>query len=240
MLAGFVATANAQKRSRSPEVMPSGQYITPLAPKGAVFSKLNPGLKDFPAYTVGQAVKTAISPDGNTLLILTSGFNRLNDDQGHRAAADSNEYVFVFDVDHGSLRQTQVLQVPNTFFGLAFAPDGNRFYVSGGMDDNIHVFARAPTVHGPKPARRSRWATKQAPAFISKPMVANLAVTADGKIPGRRRHRGRCDLDRSTLASGAKVGELVLQAGNIHAPRAGEDAVHTAAENGAVSGGRRF
>jgi hypothetical protein len=54
--------------------MPSGQIITPLAPTGAVFSRLNPGLKDFPSYTVGQAVKTVISPDGNTLLILTSGY----------------------------------------------------------------------------------------------------------------------------------------------------------------------
>ncbi len=97
---------------------------------------------------------------------LTSGFNRLNNDQGHQAAADSNEYVFVFDVDHGSLRQKQVLQVPNTFVGLAFAPDGNRFYVSGGMDDNIHVFARGPMEHGPKAARRWSWATMQAPDII--------------------------------------------------------------------------
>src|ERR1700734_2450430 len=78
MLAGLSARANAQNQTSQPEQMPSGQYITPMAPKGATFSKLNPGLKDFPDYTVGQAVKTVISPDGNTLLILTSGFNRLN------------------------------------------------------------------------------------------------------------------------------------------------------------------
>ena len=74
------------------------------------------------------------------------------------------------------LRQTQVLQVPNTFFGLAFAPDGNRFYVSGGVDDNVHVFARANGV----------WTETGAPialghkagaGFHGKPMVANLAVT---------------------------------------------------------------
>ncbi len=62
MLAGFVATANAQNAAGQPEVMPSGQIITPLAPKGAVFSKLNPGLKDFPDYTVGQAVKDRHQP----------------------------------------------------------------------------------------------------------------------------------------------------------------------------------
>ena len=235
MLAGLAATANAQNQAGQPEIMPSGQYITPLAPTGAVFSKLNPGLKDFPGYTVGQAVKTAISPDGNTLLILTSGFNRLNDDQGHRADADSNEYVFVFDVTHGNLRQTQVLQVPNTFFGLAFAPDGNRFYVSGGVDDNVHVFARA---HGV-------WAESGAPVtlghksgagFHQRPMVANLAVTADGRI------LVAADIADDALSIvdldiGAKVGELDLRAGNIHAPRAGEDSILTADENGAVSQG---
>jgi hypothetical protein len=66
------ALAGAQSDGGAPRPMPSGQIITPLAPTGAVFSRLNPGLKDFPSYTVGQAVKTVISPDGNTLLILTS------------------------------------------------------------------------------------------------------------------------------------------------------------------------
>lgn len=216
--------------------MPSGQTITPLAPRGARFSTLNPGLKDFPEYTAGQAVKTAISPDGNTLLILTSGFNRLNDDGGHQAAADSNEYIFVFDLSHGALRQKQVLQVPNTFFGVAFAPDGKRFYVSGGMDDNIHIFARGAA---------GAWAESGAPVMLGhkagagyhqKPMVANLAVTADGKTLVAADMAADA-ISIVALASDAKVGELALQAGNVHAARAGEDAVHTAAENGAVSGG---
>ena len=58
ILATLVAPAVAQSNSSHPQMMPSGQIITPLAPPGAVFSKLNPGLKDFPSYTVGQAVKT--------------------------------------------------------------------------------------------------------------------------------------------------------------------------------------
>src|SRR5580658_140514 len=219
ILAGLVATANAQNQATQPELMPSGQYITPMAPTGATFSKLNPGLKDFPNYTVGQAVKTVISPDGNTLLILTSGFNRLNDDQGHRSAANSNEYVFVFDVAHGNLRQAQVLQVPNTFFGLAFAPDGNRFYVSGGVDDNVHVFART----------NGEWSEAGAPValghqssagFHGKPMVANLAVSADGRILVAA-NIADDTISIVDLNSGVKVGELVLQAGNIEAPRPG-------------------
>src|ERR1035441_2978055 len=113
ILAAVAVPAVAQSEAGQAESGPSGQVITPLAPMGAVYSRLNPGLKDFPSYTVGQAVKTAISANGHTLLVLTSGYNRLNIDQGVRVAADSNEYVFVFDLTHGSLRQMQVLQVPN-------------------------------------------------------------------------------------------------------------------------------
>src|SRR5258708_3552559 len=96
-LALVVLPASAQSKTENPEWVPSGQGITPLAPTGAVFTKLNPGLKDLPNYTAGQAIKTAMSPDGRTLLVLTSGYNRLNNAQGIRNAADSNEYVFVFD-----------------------------------------------------------------------------------------------------------------------------------------------
>lgn len=105
LLACVAASAFPQSQPSQPQRMPLEQLITPLAPMGAVFSKLNPGLKDFPDCTVGQAVKTLISPDGNTLLILTSGYNRLNDDHGRQIPADSNEYVFVFDVAHGNLHQ---------------------------------------------------------------------------------------------------------------------------------------
>lgn len=176
----FAAPAAAQSTDAQPQVMPSGQIITPLAPKGVQFTQLNPGLRDFPTYTAGQAGKTAVSPDGNTLLVLTSGFNRVHDARGHRIEADSNEYVFIFDVSHDRLKQKQALQVPNTFFGIAFAPDGQRFYVSGGVDDNIRVFAQ---VNG-------AWAEDGTPISLEhrngvgiqqKPTVANLAVTADGK-----------------------------------------------------------
>ena len=50
-----VRHARGQSHSQ-PQIMPSGQLITPLAPKRAKFSQLNPGLRDFPDYTVGQAM----------------------------------------------------------------------------------------------------------------------------------------------------------------------------------------
>ena len=53
-----------------------GQQITPLAPPGALFGPLDTGLiVNGNHWLAGQAVSTAVSPDGNTLLILTSGYN---------------------------------------------------------------------------------------------------------------------------------------------------------------------
>jgi|SRR5437016_2214357 len=58
--------------------IPTGVHITPSAAPGSSFQALNPGLSFDPSFTVGQAVTTAISPDGKTLLILTSGYNSQN------------------------------------------------------------------------------------------------------------------------------------------------------------------
>ncbi len=65
--------------------IPTGVQITPLAAPGSSFQALNPGLSFDPSFTVGQAVTTAISPNGNTLLILTSGFNSQNFTYANRA-----------------------------------------------------------------------------------------------------------------------------------------------------------
>lgn len=121
--------------------VPTGQLISPTAAPGSTFSALNPGLKDLPNFTAGQAVSQALSPDRKTLLVLTSGYNNNLDAQGKLIPAQSNEYVFVFDVSGSTAVQKQVLQVPNTYLGIAFAPTGNEFYVSGGGDDNLHVFS---------------------------------------------------------------------------------------------------
>ena len=41
-------------------------------------------------------------------------------------ARNSNEYVFIYDTSHGSPAQKQVIQVPNTYNGIVFAPTGKR------------------------------------------------------------------------------------------------------------------
>ncbi len=154
--------------------------ITPLAAPGSYFIPLNPRLPGLPDYIAGQPVTLAKSPDGKTLLVLTSGYNRVNAPSGRTIPGYSEEYVFVFDLSGGAARFKQALKVPNTFDGLAWSPDGREFYASGGDDDDVHVFAE----------KDGRWAEDGAPIALGhkkglgidvEPEAAGLAVTPDGR-----------------------------------------------------------
>ena len=138
----LLLAANVASDRVLPVRLPTGKLITPLASPSSELRFLNPGLSDFPDFLAGQALSTVLSPDAKTLLVLTSGFNRINDSQGKTIPAGSREYVFVFDVSRGRPTQKQVVQIPNTFAGICFSSDGNNFYVSGGVDDNLHTFSQ--------------------------------------------------------------------------------------------------
>ncbi len=124
------------------QLLPTGARITPDATPGSVFLTLNPDLPSLPNQLVDHAVTTSLSPDGKTLLILTTGYNAVTtpDGTGNFVPELSNEYVFVYDVSHAQPAKRQILQVPNTFVGMAWNPNGKEFYVSGGVNDNLHVF----------------------------------------------------------------------------------------------------
>src|SRR5262245_29150683 len=126
---GLSLAADQKHSSSSPEKLPTGMSITPMAAPGSTFEPLNPDLHDRPEFTVDHPITTAISPDGNTLLILTSGFNRNLDAKGRAIAGQTNEYVFVYDIRRRPPVKLQVLQVPNTYAGMAWAPDNKHFYV---------------------------------------------------------------------------------------------------------------
>ncbi len=179
--------------SGQPQVLSTGQRITPLAPNGARFTQLNPGLADNPGYTAGQAVTTVVSPDGKTLLILTSGYNLANYTSGANAGntnpADSTEWVFVFDISGATPVQLQALPVPNTYSGIAFSPDGANFYVSGGDDDNVHFYARTagkwaetgtPIALGHLALANPKTANSGGLGLQTPPEAAGLAVSPDG------------------------------------------------------------
>src|SRR5690349_7167286 len=122
------------------ELLPTGQRITPMASTGAHFESLDPELPELPDLRAGEAVGLARSPDGRTLLVLTSGYNRTFGADGRVAPQQSREYVFVYDIGDRIPVKRQVLRMPNAFEGIAWDPAGAAFYVSGGVDDIVHVF----------------------------------------------------------------------------------------------------
>src|SRR5271165_6881456 len=167
------------------QLLPTGATITPSAAPGSIFVPLRTSLPDFPFYTPDGAENTVISPDGKTLLILTSGYNLMVNASGNYTGTDSGEFVFVYDISTpGTPVEKQVVQMlgyEETFDGIVWAPNGSAFYVGGGGDDVVHTF----TLQG------GLWAESGTPInlghsgdLMSKetetgPTTAILGITAD-------------------------------------------------------------
>jgi YVTN family beta-propeller protein len=122
-----------------------GQQITPLAPQGSRFDTLNPDLPDRPDWLASQAATSVVSPDKKTMLVLTSGFNRVYalgvpPPPYPWYVPDSNEYVFIYDISTPAPVQKQVVQIANAYHGIVFDPSGTAFYVTGGPSDVVHIF----------------------------------------------------------------------------------------------------
>ncbi len=164
----------------------TGQKITPTAAPQADFQLLNPGLTDFPNFIPSGALSSVFSPDRQTLLVLISGHNVLDNAASKVVPADSTQYIFVFDVSTGKPVKKQVIRVPNTFAGIAFNPNGSSFYVGGGSDDNIHTYgiqgdgswaeAGTPIALGHTTGNGLSNPSTSPSTFVT----GGLAVTADG------------------------------------------------------------
>ena len=186
LAAGVLASSlpsNAQLNTGSPQVLSTGQTITPLAPRESRYEQLNPGVVSDPGYTVGQAVTTLVSPDHKTLLVLTSGYNLESFTQGANAGkanpAASSEWIFVFDITGKNPVQTQALPIANTYSGIVFNPNGKEFYVTGGVDDLLHTYTSASG----KWAEIGTGVTLHHTAgigLLTKPEAAGVGVTAQG------------------------------------------------------------
>ena len=201
------------------QFIPTGQRITPRAAPGAIFQPLNPGLAALPGFTAGQASATALSPDRKTLLILTSGFNRNSGPDGKRVPELSNEYVFVYDVTGKAPVKRQVLQVPNTFLGLAWAPSGKRFYVSAGVDDAVLEYEATPK--GYEAGRKFALGHAAGLGIRVKPQAAGLAVSPDGRwlLAANVQNESVSLID---LEAGKVARELDLRPGRIDPAQKGE------------------
>ncbi len=135
------------------------QWITPLAPQGSQFQSLaTPWLVNGNPWLAQQAVSSVVSTHGNTLFVLTTGFNRIYyadsiqglafeaeppvvngpstaDGGGPEANSPSSEYVFIYDISTGTPVYKQNVMIPNAYHGIAYDPKQDAFYVSSGMGD---------------------------------------------------------------------------------------------------------
>lgn len=199
------------------QMLPTGQRITPEAVPGAVFQDLDPELANHADFRAGNAVTTVVSHDGKTLLVLTSGFNRLSAPDGKPDPEARAEYVFVYDISGGTPKKTQVVKVPDSDSGIVFAADDHAFYVSGGVDDVVHIFEK----------NGGGWREAGAPIALGhkaglglnmKPSAAGLDVSRDGTtlVVANRQN------DSITLIRNRAVAaELDLRPGKTDARRRG-------------------
>jgi YVTN family beta-propeller protein len=222
------AFCEQKKNNPKAQDLPTGMSITPMAARGSTFQPLNPDLPDLPQFTVDHPISTALSPDGNTLLILTSGYNRNNDAKAKAIPAQTSEYIFVFDLRGAAPVKQQVLRVPNSYVGLAWAPDGKQFYVSGGQDDNVHIFAQeigrwaeplSPVSLGHKTGLgiADRGETKITPLH---PMVAGVAISPDGKLLLAANYQND-SVSLLDLATKSVIAELDLRPGKVNPAQKG-------------------
>jgi YVTN family beta-propeller protein len=148
-------------------LLATGQFITPTAAPGSTIQQLATELRADGNADAAEAVNGTLSPDGKTLLVMTSGWNKgnhlpngtsitfptLNPITGAVVGTTTNdEWIFVYQIgSHGEATKLQQITVPNTYSGITWSPDGSRFYVSGGDDDRVYVYKLSSGQYVPDP-----------------------------------------------------------------------------------------
>jgi len=223
LAATSMVAAGAAYAASQPVLLPTGAWITPDAAPGSVFQPLTVALPDYPNFEPDSAQTTAVSPDGKTLLILTSGYNLNLSASGSYQPADSTEFVFVYDISSPSVPvEKQVVLVPSAFAGLVWSPDGTRFYVAGGQDDNLHTYGLSS----------GQWAEVGTPISLGHkgdlmnletevgPTAGGVGITADGSTVIVANY----ETDSITLVDvvhGAVLKEYDLRPGRINPAQSG-------------------
>jgi len=216
MLASSVAMA---------QTLPTGATITPTAAPGSVFQKLQVALPDYPDYTPDGAESTAISPDGKTLLILTSGYNDQVDANGNHQPQDSGEYVFVYDISTpGTPVEKQVVILTNqtAFDGIVWSPNGSAFYVGGGASDSIYTFTQSggQWVESPTSIPLGHLGDLMEEETEVGPTAALVGITADGNTLFVANHETD-SITSVDLVSGTVLQEFDLRPGIINPAQTG-------------------
>jgi len=229
-MSAWIAPAQVNGPRPSQSLPNTGQQLTPLGG----FQPLNPGLTDVPGWLAGQAVTAITSPDHKTLLVLTSGYNLVNYTSGPNAGNqnnnDSTEYVFVYNISSLTPVQTQVIKVPNTYAGIAINPSGKEFYVSGGVDDDVHIYGLGAnglwTEEKGSPVMLGHAANPPVDlggvGLAVQPAAAGVAVTSDGqKLVVANYYNDSISLLTNSTSGWTKTAELDLRPGKINPANSG-------------------
>ncbi len=159
--------------------LPTGQVLTPAAAPGARFAPLVVHTGPNPSYVADGAAAIAVSPDKREMLVLTSGYNRYNGPDGKLVPQQSTQYVFRYSINASGARRLQTLQVPNSFGGIAWLPDGHGFVVGGGVDDAVYLFRKSGSLFAG--AGEIALGHKAGLGADVKPQAAGVAVSPDGQ-----------------------------------------------------------
>jgi YVTN family beta-propeller protein len=180
--ASSAAEAGSARHS-SRNRLATGQYVTPTALRGSAQQFLNPGLAAYPDFIAGEAVRSQLSPDGNTLAVLCAGQNSLIKTDGSTDTAASTQFIFLYDVSGSHKRAPllkQVLTPINAHVGLVFSPDGKQLYAAGGRDDLVRVYGKTSETWTEAPSIALNHANVGLGVGVA-PNAGGLAISKDGK-----------------------------------------------------------
>jgi len=182
LVAAALITSTATMAAAVPapkQMLPTGQALTPGAARGATFTPLTTEVGPNPAYIADGASAIAVSPDKREMLVLTSGYNHYNGADGKLVPAQSTQYIFRYAIGRGGAKRLQTLQVPNSFGGIAWLPNGTAFVVGGGVDDAFYIFARRGSNF--EAAGKIALGHKAGLGADVLPQAAGVAVSPDGR-----------------------------------------------------------
>ena len=211
----FGTTASAEPQQ---QLLPTGQAITPTAAPGAQFTPLVVGVGPHPSYVADGAAAIAVSPDKREMLILTSGFNVYDGPDGKRVPQQSTQYVFRYSISGMNAFRLQTLQVPNSFSGIAWQPDGRGFVVGGGVDDALYLFTRRGSKF--ESAGKIALGHKAGLGADVRPQAAGVAISPDGRRALVANYYND-SLSLVDLASRKVIAEQDLRPGKIDSAQSG-------------------
>ena len=200
------------------QALPTGQTLTPLAAPGALFEPLVAHVGPYPDYVADGAAAIAVSPDGNEMLVLTSGFNRFNGPDGKIVPAQSGQYVFRYRIDAKGATLEQSLSVPNSLWRGRVAARRTRLRRRRRVDDVLHLYRRSGTGFAETDAIKLGHAAGNGVGV--KPQAAGVAVSPDGARALVANYYND-SVSLVDLAGGRVVAEQDLRPGKIDPSQSG-------------------